>query len=77
MSIGVLIPRSIVNLWIVLVSVAVHNAGNAALGVVGKLEAVAAVRLRIVLVGTDQTHHLAVAVIDCTPAVPLNALDLY
>ena len=34
------------------------------LGVVGELEAVTAVRLRVVLVGTDQPHHLAVPVVD-------------
>ena len=77
-SIGVLIPHSIVNLWIVPVSVAVHNAGNAPLGVVGELEALTSVRLGVVLVGPDQPHHLAVAVVDGAlyPTVPLNAPDL-
>ena len=37
------------------------------LGVVGKLEALPAVRLRIVLFGPDQTHHLAVAVVRRVP----------
>ena len=48
------------------------------LGVVGELEAVTAVRLRVVLVGTDQPHHLAVPVVDGAlyPAVPLYAPDL-
>ena len=48
------------------------------LGVIGELEAVAAVRFRVVLVGADQPHHLAVAVIDRAlhAAVPLDAPDL-
>ena len=48
------------------------------LGVIGELEAVAAVRFRVVLVGTDQPHHLAVPVVDGAlyPAVPLYAPDL-
>ena len=50
---------------------------HAPLGVVGELESLAPVRLGIVLVGADQPHHLAVAVIDGAlhPAVPLDAPD--
>ena len=51
---------------------------HAPLGVVGELEALAPVRLGIVLVGPDQPHHLAVAVVDGAlhPAVPPDAPDL-
>ena len=51
---------------------------HAPLGVVGELEALAPVRLGVVLVGPDQPHHLAVAVVDGAlhPAVPLDAPDL-
>ena len=51
---------------------------HAPLGVVGELEALTPVRLGIVLVGPDQPHHLAVAVVDGAlhPAVPLDAPDL-
>ena len=45
------------------VAVAVHNAGDPAPGVVGELEAVTTVRFRVVLVGPDQPHHLAVAIV--------------
>ena len=50
---------------------------HAPLGVVGELEALAPVRLGIVLVGADQPHYPAVAVIDGAlhPAVPLDAPD--
>ena len=51
---------------------------HAPLGVVGELGALTSVRLGVVLVGADQPHHLAVAVVDGAlhAAVPLNAPDL-
>lgn len=49
-----------------------------ALGVIGELKAIAAIRLSIILVGADQPHHLAVAVINRAlhAAIPLDAPDL-
>ncbi len=51
---------------------------HAPLGVIGELEALAPVCLGIVLVGSDQPHYLAVAVIDGAlhAAVPFDAPDL-
>ena len=46
------------------VAVRAEHREHPPLGVIGELEAVAAVRFWVVLVGADQPHHLAVAVIN-------------